>query len=137
MDKKLLSLISIFFLAFGIFTAAIVFEKPLTQLTRAKEEARASETASLLFAFPLNAKADGISTATITVFARANTNRPIVSRTVKLTTTVGKIKQNSQLTDNDGKATFLLTSDTPGLARIEAVVDNQVKLSQKITVNFE
>jgi len=74
MDKKIIGLMLVFFLSFGIFMTVLVFNKPINQLTRAKEESVVSEKNSLVFACPLNAQADGKSQNKITVFVRSYTN---------------------------------------------------------------
>lgn len=137
MDKKLLSLFFLFFLVFATFTASVIFEEPLTQFTRAKEELTPSATNSLLLAWPLKIPADGKTTATINVFVRSNTDRPITNKTVSIVTTLGELKNTTAVTDGKGKAEFLIASPISGTADIEAIVDNSVKLSQKISVKFE
>lgn len=137
MDKKLIGLMLIFMLSFGLFAAITVFNKPLTRLTKAKEEFLPSSESSLLFAWPLTAKADGTYNVQVNVFVRNATNIPLPNKKVGLATTVGSIKTNDLETDKAGKATFMISSDSPGLAELTAVVDNQVQLKQKISVKFE
>ncbi len=137
MDKKLVGLMLIFMLSFGLFTTIIVFNKPLTRLTKAKEEFLPSSESSLLFAWPLTAKADGAYSVQVNVFVRNATNIPLPNKKVRLATTVGSIKTNDLETDKAGKATFMISSDSSGLAELTAVVDSQVQLKQKISVKFE
>lgn len=137
MDKKFITLVVMFFLTFGIFSAAVVFNEPLTQLTRAKEELIPSETTSLIFAWPITIKADGKSASTITVFARTGNNRPLINKPVTVTSTLGNIKPSTVNTDNEGKALLTLSSTEKGIAQLEAVINNSVTVSQKITVKFE
>ncbi len=127
----------IFMLSFGLFTTITVFNKPLTRLTKAKEEFLPSSESSLLFAWPLTAKADGTSSVQVNLFVRNATNIPLSNKKVRLTTTLGVIRINNLETDKAGKATFFISSDTPGLAELSAVVDSQVQLKQKISVKFE
>ncbi|MBI3366212.1 Ig-like domain-containing protein [Candidatus Roizmanbacteria bacterium] len=137
MDKKLVGLMLIFMLSFGLFATITVFNKPLTRLTKAKEEFLPSSDSSLLFAWPLTAKADGEYSVQINVFVRNATNIPLSNKKVHLATTVGSIKTNNLDTDKAGKATFMISSTSPGLTELSAVVDNQVQLKQKISVKFE
>jgi hypothetical protein len=137
MDKKLVGLMLIFMLSFGLFTTIIVFNKPLTRLTKAKEEFVPSSESSLLFAWPLTAKADGTTPVQVNVFVRNGTNIPLSNKKVRLTATLGTIRVNDLETDKAGKVTFFMTSDTPGLAELSAVVDSQIQLKQKISVKFE
>lgn len=137
MDKKLVGLMLIFMLAFGLFTTITVFNKPLTNLTKAKEEFLPSSESSLLFAWPLTAKADATYTVQINVFVRNTTNIPLPNKRVHLNTTLGTVKDNDIETDKAGKATFVVNSDSPGFADLSAIVDNQVQLKQKVSVKFE
>lgn len=127
----------IFMLSFGLFTTIIVFNKPLTRLTKAKEEFVPSSESSLLFAWPLTAKADGAFPVQVNIFVRNVANIPLSNKKVHLTTTVGTVRINDLQTDKSGKAAFFVSSDTPGLAELSAVVDSQVQLKQKISVKFE
>lgn len=127
----------IFMLSFGLFTTITVFNKPLTRLTKAKEEFQTSSESSLLFAWPLTTKADGRYSVQINVFVRNATNIPLSNRKVHLSTTLGTLKENDLDTDKAGKASFMLKSDSPGLAELSALIDNQVQLKQKISVKFE
>lgn len=137
MDKKLVGLMLIFMLSFGLFTTITVFNKPLTQLTKAHEEFLPSSESSLLFAWPLTAKTDGQNSIQVNVFVRNATNIPLPNKTVHLNSTLGLIKENDLITDKAGKASFTFGSSTPGLAELSAVIDNQVQLKQKISVKFE
>lgn len=138
MDKKLVGLMLIFMLSFGLFATITVFNKPLTNLTKAKEESLPSSESSLLFAWPLTVKADGKSTVQINVFVRNSTNIPLPNKTVHLNATLGAVKDNDIKTDQAGKSTFEVNSTTTtGLADISAIIDNQVQLKQKVSVKFE
>lgn len=136
MNKKFIGLMSLFFLTFGVFSATVLFSKPLTQLIRAKEDVVSSAANSLIFAWPLTVNADGKSTSSVTVFIRTSTDRPVANKQVSITSTLGSFKNNIEATDNEGKATFVLTSDTKGIADIEASIDNN-KIQQKVSVKFE
>jgi hypothetical protein len=136
MDKTLLSLLLVFFLAFTIFTSIIIFGKPLAQYTRASQDTTVSAQSSLIFAWPLNVEANGQSISTITVFARTNTGKSIPDKQVRLTTSIGAVKQPETTTDSEGKALFQLTSSTAGLAEIQAIVDN-ITIDKSISVKFE
>lgn len=138
MDKKLLGLVVIFFLSFITFAFLTVFNKPITQFTRAKEDVSASQEKSLIIAWPyLSVPADGNTESTVNVFVISQSDKPVPNKTVTLLTTLGQVKEAQLTTDNDGKATFHLSSSTPGIAEIRAVVDKTVELSRKITVKFE
>lgn len=127
----------IFMLAFGLFTTIIVFNKPLTKLTKAKEESVPSSASSLIFAFPLTAPADGKYSVQVNIFVRNANNVPLSDKTVHLTTSIGAVQSNDIKTDNAGKAAFLISSSTSGKTRITALVDNQVNIDKNITVLFQ
>lgn len=137
MDKKLVGLMLIFMLSFGLFATITVFNKPLTNLTKAKEEFLPSSESSLLFAWPLTAKADGTYSVQVNVFVRNATNIPLSNKKVHLNTTLGTVKLNDIQTDKAGKSTFEVSSSSPGLANLSAIIDNQVQLTQKVSVKFE
>lgn len=137
MDKKLLSLMSLFILTFGVFAGVVVFNKPLTQLTRAKEEAIPSLKNSLVFAWPLELDADGTTASTITVFIRTDLSKPLTGKPVTLTSTLGAVKEQSVTTDAEGRAVFTLTSAEKGIAELQAFIDNTSPLERKISVKFK
>ncbi len=137
MDKKLVGLMLIFLLSFGLFTVATVFNKPLSRFTKAKEELIPSSQNSLLFGWPLTAKADGNQTVEINVFVRNSNNVPLENKKINLTSSLGTFKENNIATDKGGKATFHLVSGDAGIANITALIDNQVEVKQQLTIKFE
>ena len=136
-DRPLLGLLVVFFLAFGLFITLTTFNKQLATLTRAKEESIPSSETSLIFAWPLTSPINSAAPVEIYVFIRNAGNIPISGRLVTLTTTLGNFSYNSQTTDKSGKSTFYLTSPGVGVAEITGMVDNQIQLKQKITIKFE
>jgi len=127
----------IFFLSFGIFTSIVLFNKsPLTQFIRAEKELTPSARNSLVFAYPLTVKADGVSKNKVTIFVRNEANNVIPNKPVTISTTLGEPVEKVITTGKDGKAEFNITSITPGIAEITASVSN-VTLLQKVTVKFE
>lgn len=137
MDKKLAALMLLFFLAFGLFISRMIFNQPLTQLTRAKEDVVASDTESLIFAWPLSTQSGSNEKVEINVFVRNIKNNPLANKKVNLQTTLGNISENDIITDKAGKATFNLTSQTSGVAELTATVDDSIQLKQKISVKFD
>lgn len=137
MDKKITGLLLIFLLSFGIFTTIVVFNKPLTQFTRASEENNPSPNSSLIFAWPLTTKADGKTVANINVFVRSYKGSPLSNKVVTLKSTLGQVKEINNTTDKTGKAIFALTSGEKGIAEVEATVNNTLKIVQKVSVKFE
>lgn len=127
----------VFMLTFGLYTVITVFNKPLTRMTKAKEEFIPSSDNSLIFAWPLTSKAEGKSSVQINVFIRNVTNVPLPNKKVTLTSTVGLVEPSEFTTDKGGKATFSISSTSPGTAEISATVDNTIQLKQKVTVKFE
>lgn len=136
MDKKLSALLLIFFLSFGLFTTALVFNSQIKTATRAKEELIASSKDSLVFAWPLTVKNNEKSS--ISVFVRNIKGTPLGSKQVNVTTTKGKILEPTTNTDKEGKASFQLSSQGElGVADIEVTVDGNIKLTRTISVKFE
>lgn len=137
MDKKLSSLLFLFVIAFVFFVTLVIFNQPIKTFTRASEELIPSSESSLLFAWPLNAKADGSQKVEINVFVRNSKNLPLVNKKVNLESNLGNTTIVSDTTDKSGKATFSLVSSSPGIAEVKAFVDNQVQIKQTVTIKFE
>ncbi len=137
MDKKLSALLVLFVLIFALFIIFIVFKEPIATFTRAKEELVPSSESSLIFAWPLTAKADGSEKIDINVFVRNASNLPLPNKMVTLQSNLGSLETSSQTTDKSGKANFSLTSTNPGVANITATIDNQIQLKQTVTIKFE
>ncbi|MBI4225714.1 Ig-like domain-containing protein [Candidatus Roizmanbacteria bacterium] len=138
MDKKLLALIMLFFISFAFFAAVTIFNKPITELTRAKEDLTPSVVRSKILAWPFpSVKADGISESVISVFVISESDKPLENKVVTLSNNLGQLRQTTATTDNNGKATFNITSTTPGIAELEATVEPNIKLSQKLSIKFE
>ncbi|PIP15264.1 hypothetical protein COW98_00585 [Candidatus Roizmanbacteria bacterium CG22_combo_CG10-13_8_21_14_all_35_9] len=135
MDKKLLSLISILFLAGVLFISIVVFNKPIQNYTRAQQESVPSSSASLMFAYPLSTKVN--DKVVVNIFVRNTNNVPIANRIVNVNTTLGQIATTNSTTNNIGQATFSLISDTPGTAELTAIIDSNIELNQRVTVKFE
>lgn len=137
MDKTLGALLVVFFLSFTIFITVVFFNKPLARFTRAKEDFLPSSSNSLVFAYPLAVKADGVTSSTINIFVRSDKGMPVKEQKVALTSTLGDIQEKDGTTDDQGKATFHLTSSSAGVADIEVLVGGSLKLTQKLSVKFE
>ena len=135
MDKKLAGLIGLFFVGFVVFVSLIVFSRPIAQLTRA-DNAVPSGSQSLMFAWPLKAKADGKEMVNVDVFIRSSANTPIANKQVVLQSSLGTVTAKNATSDKTGKATFSVTSNTAGSAQITAGIDS-TKLEQSLTIAFE
>ncbi|MEK7633690.1 MAG: hypothetical protein AAB437_02495 [Patescibacteria group bacterium] len=138
MDKKFVFLMIVFFLVFGVFITSTLFNKQIANITRASGAAEPSSQASLIFAWPLTAKVG--SKVEVNVIVRNANNSTLEKKQVKLVTDLGLINgsQESILeSDKTGKASFVLSSDTDGVAHLTAFVNGNIQLSQKISVKFE
>lgn len=137
MDKTLGALLVLFFLSFTIFVTLVFFNKPLAKFTRAKEDYLPSASNSLIFAYPLTVPADGKTESTVSVFIRSDKGMPVKEQKVVLTTSVGTVKEPDGTTDDQGKASFHISSTESGIANIEANVGGSLKLTQKLSVKFQ
>lgn len=135
MDKTLVGLMMIFFLAFTVFITFVVFNEQFSTITRASTDFVSAEK-SLIFAWPLTLKADGTEESEITVFIRTEDGRAIEGKSVTLETTAGQVLEDTVVTDKGGKALFTLTSSSPGVAEITAIVDN-ITVKRTVSVKFE
>jgi hypothetical protein len=136
MDKKFVSLMILFFLSLGLFGTYVIFNQTIKSYTRAAAESVPSSQTSLIFAWPLTAKTG--DKVDVNVFVRSSNNSPLQNQVVKLSTNLGNISDPDNLkTDKSGKANFTLSSDTPGVAELTTLVNDNIQLSQKVSVKFE
>ena len=135
MDKKLLSLVFIFVLLFGGFSVTVLLGNRLQRFTRAREFYTPSSKKSLIFAFPLQAKADGKDFSKITVFVRNEKGVPLAAKKVVLQSSLGTVKPETASTDKNGKVEFTIFSNQPGLAIVKAIVDN-IEIEKTVSVKF-
>lgn len=137
MDKKLLIIGILFIVTFIIYIVIAFFRIPIFSFTQAANENRAADiSTSLIFAWPLELSSTSEEPSEITVFIRDNEGRGIPEKQVRVTSTLGELQGSPSITDDQGKVTFLLTSSAPGVALVEAYVDNR-KLQKTISVQFE
>lgn len=138
MDKKFVALMVLFFVVFGVFIGATLFNNQIANFARASTETDPSSTASLIFAWPLVAKVgDKID---VNVFIRNINNLPLDKKPVRLVTNLGLIngaQESISESDKTGKVSYVLTSDTAGIAEITAFVSENIELSKKVTIKFE
>ncbi|HRN70490.1 MAG TPA: Ig-like domain-containing protein [Candidatus Woesebacteria bacterium] len=135
MDKKILIFGILFIIIVAVYIVIAVFRIPI--FTQAANDSRQADIGtSLIFAWPLELKADDTERSEITVFIRDNSGRGLSNKQVKLTSSLGKLQNAQATTDEQGKTVFSLTSNTIGVAQIEAFVDNR-KLQKTISVKFE
>jgi hypothetical protein len=137
MDKKLGGLLLVFFLLFTVFATIVLFNGQFTTFTRAKEDFAPSAKASLLFAYPLLVKADGVAKSTVNIFVRSDKGMPVKDKVVTITTSVGALSETEATTYDKGKASVTLTSSTPGTATVEVFIDRTLKMTQTLSVKFE
>lgn len=137
MDKKLVGLLTIFFLLFGLFTTVLIFERPLIRFTKAKDELIPSPEKSIVFAWPLKLSADGRSTSQITVFVRNRDGGALSNKKVTISTNLGLLNSPSAVTNKNGKVEFTLSSTSAGVAEISASVDDSTQLTQKVSIKFD
>ncbi len=144
MDRKLFALITLFFISFAFFAIVTVFNKPITQFTRAKEDSTPSGTKSKIIAWPLEVAADGEKTSIINIFIISESDKPLSNKVVTLTTSCGQLKQAASTTDNNGKASFELSSNDPNCtAQVGAIVEPNITLTNsngapnKVSIKFQ
>lgn len=137
MDKKLLILVAIFLLIFINFIYITLKRSPFSTVLRASEEINPSTEKSIILAWPLVVKKGENKPIQITVFIKNNKGIPLANKKVTLITSLGQIKENDILTDKNGKAQFILENNQSGVAVIEAIVNDNLKLINKVSVKFE
>jgi Na+/H+ antiporter NhaB len=138
MDKKFMALMVVFFLVFGVFVTTTLFNKQISNFARASSETDPSSQTSLILAWPLTAKVG--DKVDVNVFIRSANNSPLDKKQVKLVTNLGLIngaQESTAESDKTGKVSFTLTSDTAGISELSAFINNNIQISQKVTVKFE
>lgn len=138
MDKKFVALMIVFFLVFGVFIMNVAFKDKIANLARASGDTDPSSQNSLIFAWPLTAKVG--DKVDVNIFIRNANNSPLNKKQVKLVTNLGLINGTQESTsesDKNGKVNFTLSSDTAGIAELTAFVNNNIQLSQRVSVKFE
>lgn len=128
----------VFFLVFGVFVTSTLFNKQIANITRASTETDPSSQTSLIFAWPLTVKVG--DKVAVNVFIRNANNLPLDKKPVKLVTNLGLVngtRESISESDKTGKVSFVLSSETQGVAELTAFVNGNIQLSQKVTVKFE
>jgi len=137
MDKRFVSLVFLFLMAFGLFAILVIFNKPISTATRAKEETDVSAEKSGILAFPVQAKADGNSTSTITVFSRNSKGEVLANKVIEVKSTLGDVANiTTEENIKKGIGIFKLTSKTSGIAKITAIIDKNVEVNHSVSVQF-
>lgn len=137
MDKKLLILGILFIVTVVVYIVLTVFRIPIFSFTQAANNNRSADISnSLIFAWPLEVKADNTERSEVTVFVRDNQGRGIGEKQVTITSSLGTLQGTPAISDDQGKAIFYITSSSTGVAQIEAFVDNR-KLQKTVSVKFE
>ncbi|MCA9371949.1 Ig-like domain-containing protein [Candidatus Woesebacteria bacterium] len=138
MDRNLVGLSILFFLAFVAFTGYVYLNNRSTNsVARATNiDATISANNSLVFAWPLTVPADNTTESKVTVFVRNTAGQGIPGKNVRVLTSIGTVKQDNVITDDKGQAEFGLVSDQPGVAAI-TVVSEGTQFDRSVTVKFE
>ena len=128
----------LFFVVFGVFISTTLLNGKIGNFARASTETDPSSTTSLIFAWPLTATVgDNVD---VNIFVRNANNLPLDKKQVKLVTSLGLINGASESvseSDKTGKVSFVLSSNSIGIAELTAFVNGNIQLSQKVTVKFE
>lgn len=137
MDKKILIFGILFMITFVAYIVITIFKIPIFSLTQAANDNKQADIAtSLIFAWPLEIKADGKERSEVSVFIRDNNGRGLPEKEVSLSASTGDVQSTQSTTDSQGKIVFYISSTTNGVAQIEALVDNR-KLQKTISVKFK
>lgn len=120
-DKKFIILSSIFFLLFFMSMVMVSFDRPISQILRARTS-NPSSAKSFIVPFPQIATVG--SKIKASVYIRGVNGETLPSRAIKLTTnslSVTIIPSETQNTNDIGQAEFFITSDIPEKVQIQAV----------------
>ncbi len=136
MDKKFLFLAGAFFLFSLFFSFALFFQEQLLSLTRAEKYYTPSAEKTIVIAYPVKINISDNQRARIDVFVRNENDIPLKDKRVSIQTTLGTATPSFIISDENGRASFYLNSNQPGVANITATVDN-IQIQKKISVKFE
>lgn len=134
MDKKLLGLIGVFLLVFGVFMSMLFFNNPQTSQRIRAEENVPSCGNSYIFADNLNAQIG--STVSLTVFVRNQDSNAVSNIPVTCQSTLGTLTPTQQTSSNNGSAVFTLTSQSAGLSQITCSVPSCGSVKNQLSVQF-
>lgn len=128
----------LFFAVFGVFITTTLFSRNFKGFARASAATDPSSQTSLIFAWPLTAKVG--DKVEVNVFVRNANNSALDKKPVKLVTNLGLVngaQESTAESDKTGKVSFILSSETQGIAELTAFVSGNTQLIQKVTVKFE
>ncbi|MBI4066830.1 Ig-like domain-containing protein [Candidatus Gottesmanbacteria bacterium] len=144
-DKKFIALSSIFFLMFIFGMGTLFVQEPISNYLRATT-AQVSSEKSFITAIPQIGKTEGSISETkpaqikVNVYIRTDSGDLLAQKTVKLSTDLTSVNispSDTQDTNKDGKAEFILTSTTPGVAQLTAQELTSGKtISNSLSVEF-
>lgn len=134
MDKKLVGLITVFFLVFGVFMTFLLFGRNAPVSIRANANIQKCDN-SFIFANDVSLAIG--STATFVAYVRNSEGTGLPKVPVTCATTLGTISSsNESITANSGSATFTLTSDTAGIATISCSTPSCSSFAKNVTIQF-
>lgn len=135
MDKKLVGLITVFLLVFGVFMSFLVFGRSGQPLGIRASGSTVSCQNSFVFANQLNVEVG--APVTILAYVRNESSVGLANIAVTCSSTLGTITPvDNPVTNSSGNATYSLVSDTPGLATISCSVASCGELARNVTVQF-
>jgi hypothetical protein len=117
-----------------LFVATLVVPKVLVTLTKAVPSSIISIDNSYVLGDKMLAKADGQDKAVVNVFVLDKDSKGVAGKTVSLRGN-SKIDPATEITDNQGKAVFNLTSTVETQDKITAVIEG-VSMGKTVTVTF-
>ncbi len=129
MDNKFVALVLVFFLVFGTFAAAMVYDQSATLRARATQKCAPVAEKSFAVSFPKTVP-QGAS-CEVNVFARCADETGVTGADVSITVVNGTAEQTTSKTDENGGAVF--TVKPTGLAQISAVINGTVNVPTAIT----
>lgn len=134
MDKKLVGLITVFFLVFGVFMSFLVFGRNAPVNIQANTNIQKCDNS---FIFVNDVSLPVGSTAAFVAYVRNSEGAGLSKIAVTCTTTLGTIlPSNESVTANSGSATFTLTSDTAGIATISCSTPSCSSFAKNVTIQF-
>ena len=134
-DKKLSFLLVLFVLIFITTSYLSISNNRMPFFTRASES-EVDITKTLLIANKFQALADNNDYIEFNVFVRNTNGKTLENKPVTINSSLGNFNKTSALTDNYGKASFMLKSSETGKASINALVES-IPVKNTVVVKFE
>lgn len=133
-DNKLMGLVVVFFLVFGLFAANVLFAPQIKQI-RARTATPSAEK-STLFSSVRTLKSGSVDKATLSTFIRGDDERAIPNVVVKVTASQGTVTPAESTSNENGISAFFFSCTGTGIAQLGLLANGQ-PVGNQVTIACE